>query len=308
MSDLATAESRIDELRRGRKRSPYLLISAAIVCAGIAWAWLGSGPLLGRLSAERRWSNFLNFLDRLVPTPVRKSGDWSDAFPWAWELFSNEGGIALLTTIAIATAAILLSGIMVLPVLSLASRQFSRRKPFGIWSGGAGKDTEFREKVIGPVMRFLFVVSRAIPEYLIAFLLLSLLGLQVWPLVLALAIHNFGILGRLGGEVVENAENGSREKNAAENALAIGRGRFATYVTTIVPQSFNRFLIYFFYRWETCIKDATVLGMLGLLTLGKLIALSKGFHWDRMFFFVLLGSSVILLGDLLSTFVRKKLR
>jgi phosphonate transport system permease protein len=308
MSDLETAESRIDELRRGRKRSPYLLISAAIVCAGIAWAWLGSGPLLGRLSAERRWSNFLNFLDRLVPTPVRKSGDWSDAFPWAWELFSNEGGIALLTTIAIATAAILLSGIMVLPVLSLASRQFSRRKPFGIWSGGAGKDTEFREKVIGPAMRFLFVVSRAIPEYLIAFLLLSLLGLQVWPLVLALAIHNFGILGRLGGEVVENAENGSREKNAAENALAIGRGRFATYVTTIVPQSFNRFLIYFFYRWETCIKDATVLGMLGLLTLGKLIALSKGFHWDRMFFFVLLGSSVILLGDLLSTFVRKKLR
>ena len=308
MSDLATAESRIDELRRGRKRSPYLLISAAIVCAGIAWAWLGSGPLLGRLSAERRWSNFLNFLDRLVPTPVRKSGDWSDAFPWAWELFSNEGGIALLTTIAIATAAILLSGIMVLPVLSLASRQFSRRKPFGIWSGGAGKGTEFREKVIGPAMRLLFVVSRAIPEYLIAFLLLSLLGLQVWPLVLALAIHNFGILGRLGGEVVENAENGSREKNAAENALAIGRGRFATYVTTIVPQSFNRFLIYFFYRWETCIKDATVLGMLGLLTLGKLIALSKGFHWDRMFFFVLLGSSVILLGDLLSTFVRKKLR
>ena len=308
MSDLATAESRIDELRRGRKRSPYLLISAAIVCAGIAWAWLGSGPLLGRLSAERRWSNFLNFLDGLVPTPVRKSGDWSDAFPWAWELFSNDGGIALLTTIAIATAAILLSGFTVLPVLSLASRQFSRRKPFGIWSGGAGKDTEFREKVIGPAMRFLFVVSRAIPEYLIAFLLLSLLGLQVWPLVLALAIHNFGILGRLGGEVVENAENGSREKNAAENALAIGRGRFATYVTTIVPQSFNRFLIYFFYRWETCIKDATVLGMLGLLTLGKLIALSKGFHWDRMFFFVLLGSSVILLGDLLSTFVRKKLR
>ncbi len=308
MSDLATAESRIDELRRGRKRSSYLLISAAMVSAGIAWAWLGSGPLLGRLSAERRWSNFLNFLDKLVPTPVRKSGDWSDVFPWAWELFLNEGGIALLTTIAIATAAILLSGVTVLPVLSLASRQFSRRKPFGIWSGRVGKGTDFREKVIGPAMRFLFVVSRAIPEYLIAFLLLSLLGLQVWPLVLALAIHNFGILGRLGGEVVENAENGSREQKAAENAIATGRGRFATYVTTILPQSFNRFLIYFFYRWETCIKDATVLGMLGLLTLGKIIALSKGFHWDRMFFFVLLGSSVILLGDLLSTFVRKKLR
>ena len=55
-------------------------------------------------------------------------------------------------------------------------------------------------------------------------------------------------------------------------------------------------------------KDATVLGMLGLLTLGKLIALAKGFFWDQMFFYILLGASVILLGDLFSTYVRRKLR
>jgi len=74
------------------------------------------------------------------------------------------------------------------------------------------------------------------------------------------------------------------------------------------PTAFNRFLIYFFYRWETCLKDATVLGMLGLLTLGKLIALSKGFFWDRMFFYVILGASLIVLGDLVSTALRRYLR
>ncbi|MCG8599806.1 MAG: hypothetical protein MI807_06670 [Verrucomicrobiales bacterium] len=300
--------ARINELKKQRRRSPYLWISAAIVAAGVAWAWLGSGSLMGRLSAERRWTNFLNFTESLVPSPVRKSGDWGDALPWAWDLLTDEGFIALLTTVAIATAAILLSAMAVLPVLSLASRQFSRKNPFGVWSGKEDSGTSFRERIVGPGMRFGFVLSRAIPEYLIAFLLLSLLGLQVWPLVLALAIHNYGILGRLWGEVVENTENGSREQDAAVNALSTGRGRFATYATTIVPSSFNRFLIYFFYRWETCVKDATVLGMLGLLTLGKLIALSKGFFWDRMFFYVLLGSSVILAGDLLSTFVRKRLR
>ena len=84
MSDLATAESRIDELRRGRKRSPYLLISAAIVCAGIAWAWLGSGPLLGRLSAERRWSNFLNFLDRLHINLFKEEVNLSIVDLWMW--------------------------------------------------------------------------------------------------------------------------------------------------------------------------------------------------------------------------------
>jgi len=93
------------------------------------------------------------------------------------------------------------------------------------------------------------------------------------------------------------------------DAIAFLPGQLFTAVRTrILPEGFNRFLIYFFYRWETCVKDATVLGMLGLLTLGKLIALAKGFFWDEMFFYVLLGASVILLGDLFSTYLRRRLR
>ena len=95
---------------------------------------------------------------------------------------------------------------------------------------------------------------------------------------------------------------------SAEQAIAAGQSRSSSFITRIVPASLNRFLIYLFYRWETCVKDATVLGMLGLLTLGKLIALAKGFFWDQMFFYILLGASVILLGDLFSTYVRRKLR
>ena len=136
-----------------------------------------------------------------------------------------------------------------------------------------------------------------------ACLLLSLLGLQVWPLVIALAIHNLGILGRLWGEVLENAEDAP-----AVHAYASGAGRAVVFGTTMLPSAFTRFLIYFFYRWETCVKDATVLGMLGLLTLGKLIALSKGFFWDQMLFYVILGASVIVIGDLFSAYLRRCLR
>jgi phosphonate transport system permease protein len=121
--------------------------------------------------------------------------------------------------------------------------------------------------------------------------------------VLALAIHNFGILGRLWGEVIENTDDDS-----ATHLYGSGLSRTSVYATSILPRSLNRFLIYFFYRWETCIKDATVLGMLGLLTLGKLIMLSKGFFWDRMLFYVLLGSCFILVMDLSSTWLRKRLR
>lgn len=294
---------RVEQLRRERQKSPYLRISAVLVFLGIVWAWTTNSPLMGRLSAERRWENLQNFVGGLVPSPVRRSGDWSDAFPWAWDLLTDEGFQALLTTFGIATAAIILSGTFVVPLLPLASRELSRLRPFGLWSGRSSRWERGVRRVLGPMTRFLFVLARSIPEYILAFLLIALLGLQVWPLVLALAIHNLGILGRLWGEVVENADPSS-----ARQALVSGQTRGGAYLTRILPESFNRFLIYFFYRWETCVKDATVLGMLGLLTIGKLIALSKGFFWDEMFFYVLLAASVIILGDLFSTFLRRKLR
>lgn len=299
----ADRASRVSELRQQRDRSPFLSISGILVLLGVVWAWVTSSPLLGRLSAERRWLNFKNFAGELVPAPVRRSGDWSDALPWAWELLTDEGFLALVTTFGIATAAIILSGTLVLPLLPLASRRLARVDPFGLAAGKTKRASGLVWKLCGPVVRFGFVLCRSVPEYLIAFLLISMLGLQFWPLVLALAIHNLGILGRLWGEVIENADEA-----AAVRAYASGQGRVGVFATALFPAVFNRFLIYFFYRWETCVKDATVLGMLGLLTLGKLIALSKGFFWDQMLFYVLLGGSVIVIGDLFSMALRRWLR
>lgn len=302
-TDCSDRAARVAELRRQRPNSLLLRWSAAIMTGLVIWSWTTGGSLFGRLSAERRWTNFKNFLGELVPKPVQKSGNWLDAFPWAWDLMVDKGFAALGATLAIAACAIIISSVTVLPFLPLASRKLARPDAGGVWAGRVPGFVKHAWRLVGSATRFLFVLARAIPEYILAFLLISLLGLQAWPLVLALAIHNFGILGRLYGEVVENADTA-----AAEHHLASGSGRLKVFGTIYVPALFNRFLIYFFYRWETCVKDATVLGMLGLLTLGQLIALSKGFFWDQMFFYILLASSVILVGDFLSTWVRRSLR
>lgn len=303
MSEATPREKRIEQLKRERPRHWFLRGSGLIILAVTAWAWISSQPLLGRLSAERRWKNFNNFVEELIPSPVQKSGEWSDALPWAAQLMEEGGFEALLITLGIATTAIILASAVLFPFLPLASRYLSRTDVLGLPGGKPGRFEKVFWSISGPVVRFGFIVSRAIPEYLLAFLLLSLLGLQVWPLVLALAIHNFGILGRLWGEVIENADS-----SAAAQRIAAGASRYQVFTSTLFPAVFNRFLIYFFYRWETCVKDATVLGMLGLLTLGKLIALSKGFFWDEMFFYILIGASVIVVGDLLSSYIRTRLR
>ena len=64
----------------------------------------------------------------------------------------------------------------------------------------------------------------------------------------------------------------------------------------VYPGALGRFLLYFFYRWETCVREATVLGMLGIVSLGRLITDSRvRMREDEMLFYVLLGASLVLI-------------
>ncbi len=135
-------------------------------------------------------------------------------------------------------------------------------------------------------------------------MLLTLLGVGAWPAVAALAIHNAGILGKLYAEVAENMEP------AASRALrALGAQRSQIAWAAIFPHNLGRYLLYFFYRWETCVREATVLGLLGFVSLGWFIQQARaGVRYDEMLHFVLLGSLLILAGDLISSWARKLAR
>ncbi len=138
----------------------------------------------------------------------------------------------------------------------------------------------------------------------LAFLILAMLGPTAWPAVIALALHNAGILGKLGSETVENLEPG-----ALRALRGMGAGRAQIAMAGILPASMPRLLLYFFYRFETCVRDATALGMLGMVSLGYWIAdaRSKRFY-DEMLFFVLLASAVVLAADAGSALARRAVR
>ena len=123
-------------------------------------------------------------------------------------------------------------------------------------------------------------------------------------MVLALALHNTGILGRLGAEVVENTET------AAPAALrGLGAGRRQIALAGLLPLALGRWLLYFFYRWETCVREATVLGMLGIVSLGYALDEARvRDRYDDMLFYVLLGAVLVLVGDLVSAVARRIVR
>lgn len=296
--------ARVAELRRSRPRSPLLRFSALAGVALLVWAWAAGDIYESHLTAEQKGANLDRFLAKLTPAPVRESGDWSDFAPWAVRLLGEgRGAEAVLLTFALATAAAALSGVFALIFLPGAARNLANPDPLGI-RGGRGGLAAAGWHAVSRCTRAFFVFTRSLPEYVLGFLLISVLGPDPWALVLALAVHNFGILGRLGAEVVENTP-----PEPARTVVAHGGGRLGAYLSALLPASFNRMVVYFFYRWETCVREATVLGMLGVVSLGYLITDAKsGRAFDQMVFFVLLGALIVLAGDLLSALVRRWLR
>ena len=80
-------------------------------------------------------------------------------------------------------------------------------------------------------------------------------------------------------------------------------------LAAVLPVVLPRCLLFFFYRWETCVREATVLGMLGIVSLGFWIqdARARNFY-DEMVFFILLGAFLVIIGDMVSTLVRAYVR
>ena len=291
-------------LYRVQPKRWLLKISAVFIIGLTTISWTTGEPLFSKLSWEQRMSNLDRFLsDQITPYPVQKSGDWSDALPWAKQLFLEQGIEASLQTLYIGTAAMILAFLLGLITLPWSSKSLNEEKPYGIYAGN-NRALNLFHQLVSLFLRALFILCRSMPEFLLAFLLLQMLGPTAWPLILGLAIHNYGIIGRLGGELTDHSD-----LNHTKVQLAQGGSRLQGYLFSILPSYFNRMLLYFFYRWETCIRDATVLGLLGISSLGFLIDEARARdNYDEWFFFILLSACIVMLGDLASEIVRNRLR
>jgi phosphonate transport system permease protein len=221
---------------------------------------------------------------------------------WGWGIWQDRAGTAALTTFAISIVAILIAGMLSIPAAFPAAHKIVNTQP--LTNQANSRRSRFWVQLPLILSRCGFMLCRVIPEYILAFLLVSLLGPSAWPAILALAIHNFGILGRLGAETIENTP-----VEIPRALYAQGLRRSQVTFTAILPMSATRWCIFFFYRWETCIREATVLGMLGIASIGYWVRETRARDWyDEMLFFTLVGAGLVLIVDLISTATRRAIR
>lgn len=161
---------------------------------------------------------------------------------------------------------------------------------------------------IGPVwlrapIRGLFALIRAVPEIIIAIVILSVTGLTPFTGALALAVGSVGQLGKWGFEAIESADTGP-----AEAARAAGGSLWQVVRTGVWPQVTSEYISFWLYRFEINVRASAVLGLIGVGGVGDMLTSYTQYRqWDTVGVLIIVVVTVTLAIDAFSSRLRSVL-
>ena len=234
---------------------------------------------------SRNAGGFFDGLDRLFDFLAEVLGE-------AW---SEIGGLpallwhympSLIETVNIAAVATLIGAIIGL-FLSL----FSTRG-LAFWPAGI------------PLFRRSMDIMRAMPEIVIALVLIFIMGAGPIPAMIAIAIHTSGALGKLFSEVNENCD-----MKPVDGLASVGASWGQRMWFGVFPQVIQNYFSYALLRFEINIRASAILGFVGAGGIGydlrNTISWGNGRYDDATAIFMLLFLTIVLV-DQLSSVVRNR--
>ena len=153
-----------------------------------------------------------------------------------------------------------------------------------------------------PVRRFMDA-CRAINEMVFAMLFVVAVGLGPFAGVLALWVHTAGVLAKLFSEAVEAIDS-----RPVDGIRSTGASAMHEIVYGVIPQVMPLWVSFTLYRFESNVRSATVVGMVGAGGIGVILwEIIRGFQYAEtcaVMIIIVLTVSVI---DLVSARIRKAL-
>jgi len=152
-------------------------------------------------------------------------------------------------------------------------------------------------------VRLLLDACRAINEMVFALLFVVAVGLGPFAGVLALWVHTTGILGKLFSEAVE-----AIDPQPVEGIRATGATPLHEVLYGVIPQVMPLWLSYTLYRFESNVRSAAVVGMVGAGGIGMVLwEVMRGFQYAQTAAVLILVVACVSSIDLLSSQLRKRL-
>ena len=207
----------------------------------------------------------------------------------AWEKRANLPGLmvkylpALIETLNIAAVATLVGVIFGLGLSLMSTRGLAK------WP------------ILIPVFRRISDILRAVPEIVIALVLIFMMGGGPVPAMVAIALHTAGAMGKLYSEVNENAD-----LKPVEGLASVGANWTQRMVLGVIPQVAPNYLSYALLRLEINIRASAILGFVGAGGIGY--ELRNSMTWGQGRFdeaaaiFILLFATIIVVDQVSSHF------
>lgn len=265
----------LDLLRRKRLYGGVLLV---LFVGLMASGWI--------LANDRNAGGFWNGLPMLGAFP-------SEVLSEAWANRANLPGRlveffpSLIETINIAAVSTLLGALGAVMLSLLATRGLAR------WPRAI------------PLFRRLMDTFRAVPEIVIALVLIFILGGGPVPAVIAIAVHTTGALGKLFSEVAENAD-----LKPVEGLTSVGASWGQRMLLGVIPQVAPNWISYALLRFEINVRASAILGFVGSGGIGHDLKLAMQWgqgRYDQVVAIFLLLFVTIVLIDRLSDRARARL-
>lgn len=154
--------------------------------------------------------------------------------------------------------------------------------------------------VYQPIRR-LMDAFRAINEMVFAMLFIVAVGLGPFAGVLALWIHTTGILAKLFSEAVEAIDPGP-----VEGVRSTGATPVQEIVYAVIPQVLPLWISFALYRFESNVRSASVVGMVGAGGIGVILhEVIRGFDYPETSAVLIVIIICVIVIDLLSAGIRK---
>ncbi len=152
-----------------------------------------------------------------------------------------------------------------------------------------------------PLFRRISDVMRAVPEIVIALVLIFVLGGGPVPAMIAIAIHTAGALAKMFSEVAENAD-----LKAIEGLASTGATWSQRMVLGVFPQVAPNYVSYALLRFEINIRASAILGFVGAGGLGyelrNAMAWGPGRFDEAAAIFILLFGTIVVFDQVSSRY------
>lgn len=185
-----------------------------------------------------------------------------NAWRWSWVAVAGDGYTGkLCETLAIAIWGTLLAVFAALPASVLGSRAGLR-----ILSSGRGWVPSAMRTGVHFAFRRSFDIARGFNEIVLAMIFVAVLGLGPLPGVLALVIHSYGTLGKVFAEALDTTDI-----KPIEGVLSTGASPLQVTCRAALPQVMPYIVSQALLRFESNVRGATILGVVGAGGIGQLL-------------------------------------